>query len=487
MSGLTDQQVEYIARRAIERLGAVVPARADSPPEGDAGQRASRPADLVEGVFADVDSAVQAAAAAQRELMELSLAKRGRMIDSIRKEMGDNYEALARMAHQETGLGRVEDKIVKNRVVTEKTPGTEDLVPQARSGDRGLVLTEPAPFGVIGAITPITNPTSTIICNTIGMVAAGNGVVFNVHPGAKRVSIHNVNLINRAITRVGGPSNLVTTIAEPTIESAQALMKHAGIGLVVVTGGPGVVKVALQSGKRAICAGPGNPPVVVDETADLDQAGRDVVYGASFDNNVVCVDEKTLIAVNSIADELLRAMKRHGAVVLTPVQARQLEREIFAENRGPGKPGVIKKELIGKNVEVILARIGLKVDAAVRLAVMEVPADHPLVWTEQLTPVLPMVRVKNAEEGIDLAVRSERGMRHTAVMHSKNLDHLSRMARVMNCSIFAKNGPAVAGLGAGGEGHASFTIASPTGEGLTRARDFARSRRCTLVDHFRIV
>ena len=487
MAGLTDQQVEIIASQVVKHLGGASSALPGQRPEAPSDRQVPAPADLVEGVFADVDSAVQAAAAAHRELMTMTIKKRDQIVVSIREAMAANQETLARMACEETGLGRVEDKIVKNHTVIEKTPGTEDLLPAARSGDRGLVLFEPAPFGVIGAITPITNPTSTIICNTIGMVAAGNGVVFNVHPGAKRVSIHNVNLINRAILKVGGPANLVSTLAEPTIESAQALMKHPGVNLVVVTGGPGVVREALNSGKRAICAGPGNPPVVVDQTADLDQAARDVVYGASFDNNVVCVDEKTLIAVHSIADELLRAMKRHGAVVLTPVQARQLERVLFAENRGPAQPSVMDKDLIGRDAGVILARIGMKVDPATRLAVMEVPPEHPLVWTEQLAPVLPLVRVKTADEGIDLAVRSEQGMRHTAVMHSKNLDHLSRMARVMNCSIFVKNGPAVAGLAAGGEGHCSFTIASPTGEGLTRARDFSRMRRCTLVDHFRIV
>ena len=486
MAGLTEQQVDLIARRVVDRLAGGRIATNGPPQAGASDAQAPPPSELVEGVFADVDSAVQAAAAAQRELAGMTLRKREEIVASIRRSMKANCEVLARMTCEETGMGRVEDKIVKNELVAEKTPGVEDLPPLARSGDRGLMLTEPAPFGVIGAITPITNATSTIICNTIGMVAAGNGVAFNVHPGAKRVSVHNVSLINRAITGAGGPSNLVTTVAEPTIESAQALMRHPGVGLVVVTGGPGVVKEALQSGKRAICAGPGNPPVVVDETADLEQAGRDVVHGASFANNVICVDEKTLIAVASIADELLRYMKQNGAVVLTPVQARQLERILFTENRGPGKPSVVDKDLVGKNAEVILARIGVKVDSAVRLVVMETEPDHPLVWTEQLLPVLPLVRVRTADEGIDLAVLSERGCRHTAAMHSKNLDNLSRMARVMDCSIFVKNAPAYAGLGAGGEGWSSFTIASPTGEGLTRARDFSRYRRCTLVDHFRI-
>ncbi|MBI4668063.1 MAG: aldehyde dehydrogenase family protein, partial [Elusimicrobia bacterium] len=257
--------------------------------------------------------------------------------------------------------------------------------------------------------------------------------------------------------------------------------------LLVVTGGEAVVKAAMASGKRAICAGPGNPPVVVDETADIFQAGRDITAGASFDNNIICVDEKTVFAVDSIADDLLRAIAGNGAVILNKSQAMQIERVIFEKSFGPGKPAYVIKSLIGKNISVILSKIGMNVTNKIRLAVIEVGKDHPLVMTEQMMPVLPVVRIKSAKEGIELAKWSERGFRHTASMHSKNITNLSRMAREMDCSIFVKNGPHYAGLGFGGEGHTSFTIASPTGEGLTRPRSFSRERRCVLVDHFRIV
>jgi acyl-CoA reductase-like NAD-dependent aldehyde dehydrogenase len=287
--------------------------------------------------------------------------------------------------------------------------------------------------------------------------------------------------------RAGGPRNLVTTVTNPTIESAQALMKHPGVRLLVVTGGPGVVEAAMQSGKRAICAGPGNPPVVVDETADIAQAARDTVRGASFDNNIICTDEKEAFVVSSVADDFLRAMGQHGALVLNRSQTKQIENVIFKEVRGPRQSSVVDRALIGKNAGLVLGKIGVNVGEDIRLAVMEVDANHPLVWTEQLMPVFPVVRVSNADEAIDLAVAAEGGRRHTAVMHSRNIDKLSRMARLCNCSIFVKNGPAYAGLGEGGEGYTSFSIASPTGEGMTGPRSFTRYRRCTLVDHFRIV
>ncbi len=480
MNKLTDEQIELIARQVVTRMSE----------KSDSGKQPSddtRYDELSVGVFPDVNSAVDAAHNAQKRLMELSLEKRDEIISAIREKMLAHAGELAADANTETGVGRTEDKVIKNQLVTKKTPGTEDLRTAAKSGDRGLTVYERAPYGVVGAITPSTNPTSTIICNTIGMVAAGNGVVFNVHPSAKNVSVKNIYLINQAIIEAGGPANLVSTVANPTIESAQELMQHRRVRILVITGGAGVVREAMRSGKRAICAGPGNPPVVVDETADLEKAARDIVFGASFDNNVICTDEKEVFAVATIADRLIREMTRHKAVLLTPVQVRQLDRVIFNETKGPGKPGVINRDLIGKNAGVILSKIGVTAGDDIRLVIAEVEKDHPLVWTEQMMPVLPVVKVSNADEAIDLAIRAEHGFGHTAVMHSRNIDNLSRMAREIDCSIFVKNGPTLAGLGYGGEGYCSFSIASPTGEGMTGPHSFTRERRCVLVDHFRIV
>ena len=475
MSKLSEQEVEAIARRIVADLES---RPADRPASGTATAGI--------GIFATVDEAVAAAKRAQPAFVALPLAVRASIIVAIRATMLQHNEALARAAWEETGLGRVEDKVVKNRLVTEKTPGLEDLAPVSVTGDHGLTLIEPAPFGVIGAITPCTNPTSTIICNTIGMLAAGNAVVFNVHPTAKRCSIQTVALLNAAITGAGGPPNVVTCVAEPTVESAQAVMHHPQVRLVVVTGGGAVVKAAMASGKRAICAGPGNPPAVVDETADLEKAARDIVLGASTDNNIICVDEKEVIAVASVADDLIKAMTRHGAVLLGPHQLPRLEKLIFAEMHGPRQEAQINRELIGKNADVILGKLGVSATASNRLAIVEVDVDHPLLWTEQMMPIMPICRVPNADAAIDLAVQVEGGNRHTAVMHSRHLDHLHRMAKACDCSIFVKNGRSQAGLGLDGEGFCSFTIASPTGEGLTGPRSFSRWRRCVLVDHFRI-
>ena len=482
MASLSDADIEAIARRIVSDLNPGSAGQAGG--EGSSGAEGGQTARL--GVYSTVDEAVEAARRAQPIFVRLPLRVRGRILAAIRETMTRHAASLARAAHEETGLGRVEDKVVKNLLVTEKTPGLEDLAPQAVTGDHGLSLIEPAPFGVIGAITPCTNPTSTIICNAIGMLAAGNAVVFNVHPTAKRCSIQTVALLNEAIQSAGGPPNVVTCLSAPTIESAQELMRHRAVRLLVVTGGGAVVKAAMASGKRAICAGPGNPPVVVDETANVAKAGRDIVLGASTDNNIICTDEKEVLAVSSVADALIGAMVAAGAMLIDRSRVAALDNLLFAETRGPRAHGRINSEFVGRNAGVILGRLGTSAPDSLRLALVEVDEAHPLLWTEQMLPVLPICRVPDVEHAIKLAVAVEGGNRHTAVMHSTNIDSLSRMARECDCSIFVKNGRSQAGLGLDGEGYASFTIASPTGEGLTGPRSFSRWRRCVMVDHFRI-
>jgi acyl-CoA reductase-like NAD-dependent aldehyde dehydrogenase len=484
---LSDQEVREIIDRVQRRLGAVSGAARPAAAMHAAGEVAGIDDELGDGIYATIDAAVVAANIAAIRYRDLGLRQRYTIITSVREAMLQNGELLARMAREETGLGRAEDKILKNRLVAIKTPGPEDLEPQIVTGDSGMMMTEYAPWGVVGSITPTTNPTSTIINNSIAILSAGNAVVFNVHPNARRVSAENIRLINRAVVAAGGPPDLATAIPRPTIESATSLMNHPDVPVLLVTGGPGVVKVALETAKKAITAGPGNPPVVVDETADIEAAGRGIVQGASFDNNVICTDEKTVFAVESVASKLLQAMERNGAYLLKEHEMKRLERVIFSEMGPPSKPGKINPDWVGKDAGRILAEIGIQAADDVRLVVAEVPREHNLVWTEQLMPVLPVVRVPNFEDAVEISVKSEHRFRHTASIYSTNVDRITRMARAMDCSIFVANGPNYSGLGEGGEGFSSFSIASPTGEGLSRPRHFARTRRVTVVGSLRIV
>jgi len=440
-----------------------------------------------DGIFPTIDEAIAAARSAFEAYRSKGLKKRHRIIDGARQAMRKRARELAEMAHLETGLGRAEDKVLKNLLVIEKTPGPEDLEPQVWSGDQGLTVTEFAPFGVIGAITPTTNPTATIINNAIAAVSAGNTVVFNAHPNAKRVSVQTIRWLNQAMMEAGGPPNLVTATPEPTIESAQHLMNHPQVRILLVTGGPGVVAEAQKTAKRSILAGPGNPPVVVDSTADLELAGREIVRGASFDNNIICVDEKVVFVVDSAADPLLQSLAAHGSYVLKQHELTKLERVIFKDIGEPGRPGHVEPRWIGQNASAILAEIGVRTGHDTRLAVADVPAEHCLVWTEQMMPVLPVVRTRTVDEAIDLAIRAEHGCGHTASIYSRDVNAITRMARDIDVSIFVANAAHLAGLGDGGEGHTSFSIASPTGEGLTRPRSFSRERRMTVAGGLRIV
>ena len=434
-----------------------------------------------DGVYSDVDSACRAAERSYHELSKLGFNARFKLIEVFRSAALANIERWSVEAARETGMGRAEDKIKKNRLVTTRTPGPEFLMrPETYAGSDGLTSIRLDPWGVIASIIPCTNSTETVINNGIGMLAAGNAVVFNPHPVAKKVSCDAVRTLNAALSAAGFPRELLCILAEPTVESAHALMKHPTTGMVLVTGGGAVVDVAMKSGKRAVCAGPGNPPAVVDETADLDRAARALVSGASLDNNVVCTDEKSVIAVTSIADALKKKMLDLDCVEVTGANIEKLTKIILSDPGSPTHHGMTNKKFVGKNPSVILREIGMNVDDRVRLAIVDVDTNHPLIWTEQLMPVLPICRVKDAEDAIALAAAVEGGRRHTASIHSQRIDRITRFANTLNCSICVANDSNYAGLGMNGEGYTSFSIATPTGEGLTTARTFCRERRLAI-------
>lgn len=434
------------------------------------------------GVFKTMSEALSAVDKAYKQYRSYSIEQREKMIAKIREFTLAEAENLAKLGVEETGMGRVSDKIIKHQLVANKTPGTEDLHPSAFSGDCGLTLVEMAPYGVIGSITPSTNPSETVICNSIGMIAGGNAVVFNPHPHACRTANYAVDLVNRAILEAGGPENLVVTVEKPTKESSDEMMNSPIVRMLVATGGPGVVKALLSSGKKAIGAGAGNPPVIVDDTADIEKAAKDIVAGASFDNNLPCIAEKECFAFANIADDLIKYMTNNGAYLIKGEQIDKLVATCLIEKNGKYS---INKDWVGRDASKFLKVLGIESDA--RLVICEVPEMHPFVQVEMMMPVLGIVRVNNIDEAIEMAVKAEHGNRHSAHIHSKNVDHLTRFARAVETTIFVKNAPSYAGIGAGGEGYTTFTIAGPTGEGLTAAHSFTRQRRCVLVDGLHIV
>lgn len=437
------------------------------------------------GVYETVDEAVKDAKKAFEIYRETTFSVRKRIIANIRVSLSENVELLAKMAVEETGLGRVEDKIAKNRLVIEKTPGIEGREYKPSSaflGDYGVTFLNGAPFGVIGAVTPSTNPAATIINNSITMLSAGNVVVFNTHPGAKNVSNTAVMLVNKAILEAGCQTKLLFSIKNPTIETSQQLMKHPDIKLLVVTGGPDVVRTAMSSGKKVIAAGPGNPPVIVDETAEIDEAAEFIVKGASFENNVLCIAEKEVFVVDKVADQLKKEMVKYNAYELSASELEKVTNLVFVEKDGVK---LVNKKYVGKDATVIAHDAGITVGQGVRLLFGETKFDHPLVQHEQLMPVLPIVRVSDWEQAMDFALQAEHGYHHTMIMHSTNIERIIVVSRQVNTALFVENGHSLSTLGVEGEGYTSMTIAGPTGEGVTGPWSFVRQRRFVLRDSFR--
>jgi propionaldehyde dehydrogenase len=436
-------------------------------------------------VFPSVDEAVCAAEKAQAVFQRLGLETRSRVIDAIRKVSVDNAARWAGLAVAETGMGRVEDKTRKNLLAASKTPGVEDLRSVSYTGDKGLTLVEWAPFGVVAAVTPSTNAAATIISNAIGILAAGNSVVFSPHPAAKSCAQDCVRALNAAVISAGGPADLVSTILNPTQEATRELLSHPKGRMNMVTGGPAIVRVAMTSGKacKTIAAGPGNPPIVVDETAIFPDCVREIITGCGFDNNVLCIAEKEVIVTEKAKEKFFAGMR--GDPRAHELSARQMDELTRLAILEPGAEPKINRDFIGKDPCVIARAIGLALSEDIRVLWAEVPNDHPFVVSEQLMPVLPVTVAKDADAAIELAYSVEGGNHHTAGMYSTDVRNLTKMGRRMACSIFVKNACTLHGLGLG-EGYASMSIGTPTGDGITKTSHFARPLQCSLVGSFRI-
>jgi aldehyde dehydrogenase len=483
---VSPQVIAEIAREVVARL------RVQMQPAPAAAQAAAAPAPKAaaarDGVFATVDEAVNAAYEAQKKVAALTLADRKRIVDIIVRICNDRREELGRMELQETKVGRLDHKILKltnMRFVL----GVDALHTEARSNETGVCMIEHAPWGVIGMMLPVTHSVPTMASNAINVIAAGNTAVFGPHPSGARVAQYALQLWNREFERELGLSNVVTTIAEPSIEAANQIFNHPRVALLCVTGGSAVVKAAAQSGKRVIAGGPGNPPVVVDETADLDRAARCTIEGAAFDNNLLCIGEKEVFVVASVADALIAAMQRHGGYQLDAAAVDRLTKAAFTfEGGGAGCARAhVKKDLVGKDVAVLAKAAGVQAPPGTELLFGETDENHPFVVEEQMMPFIPIVRVNCSDAAIRAAVKAEHGYRHTAIIHTNNLETATKMARAINTTLLIHNAASPASLGVGGPGYFSHTIATPTGEGITTPLTFTRERQMVIGDALRII
>ncbi len=501
MSAVNETLIRDVVTEVMGRLNGnsapakFAPASPSAPPPSQScgcdHKSKSRPAVALRGKFGVFQDANEACVAAQEsflQLQEKGVAAR-RKIEEIVKTLAEkNAEAWGKLEFEETKIGRLDHKIEKLKII-KLVPGVDWLRPDARSGDHGITLEEYTPFGVVGCVTPSTHSVPTMSGNIVNIAAAGNAMVFNPHPGAAKCAAHAVRAYNEAIYRETGIENIACVIEKPTLDSFNAICKHDVVRLLLVTGGPMVVKAAMQTGKRAICAGPGNPPVYVDDTACMTRAAKAIILGAAFDNNLLCIGEKEVFALDVIADKLMAEMEKNGAVRLNSAQLDALTKAAFTfkEEQGGGcAHASVNRDFIGKDPSVLAKAAGLNIPAGTQLLFAETDAKHPFVEEEQMMPFLPIVRVKSLEEGIECSLEAEHGYKHTSIIHSHDVEAMTAMGRALDTTLFIKNGPSTAGLGLGGEGYLSYSIATPTGEGVTNPRTFTRVRRCVMVDNLRI-
>jgi len=431
------------------------------------------------GIFPTPEAAIQAAKEAQKNLLKMGIDKRKEIIEAIRQAGLEHAEMLAQMAFEETNMGVAKDKIVKNEGAANFTPGVEDLQSEAVTGDNGLLLVERAPYGVINAITPVTNPTSTIINNGIIMISAGNSVVFSPHPDAKNCTLKTMTLLNEAIVNAGGPENIMTAVAEPSLRTAKIIMEHPDIDMIVATGGGSVVRAALSTGKKAIAAGPGNPIVVVDTTADIANAAQCIVEGSSFDNNILCIGEKSILVMDSVADDLIQNMCQCGAQLVDSSELQEITKLVV-------KNGGQNREFVGKYATEILEKAGINASNDTKIIIAETNSDHVLVTEEFLMPIVPIVRVNDFDEAVKIAVKIEAGNHHTGIIHSRCTENITEFAKAIDTSIVVVNGASLASEGVGGESFLAMTVAGFTGEGFTRPIHFTRERRLTFAKEMSI-
>jgi aldehyde dehydrogenase len=437
------------------------------------------------GVFSNIDQAVSAATDAQKKLVRLSLEDRDAIVKLLKSIAKQKAHEWGKLELDETKIGRLDHKIEKLQIL-EGIPGVEFLRTHAHSGSKGVSLDEAAPFGVIGCITPVTHSIPTLTCNAINMLASGNAMVVNAHPSGANCAAVATREYNRQISSKFGIDGLITCVLPPTLETAEALFQHRGVPLLVVTGGAAVARAALAARKRAIVAGPGNPPVVVDETACLVNAAESIIKGAAYDNNLLCIGEKEVFCVESVFDKLMMEMEKHGGYMLDSRQIAALTKAAFKPDPKDGKLHV-NKEFVGKDPSVLADAAGVRIPPQTQLLFGETAADHVFVEEEQMMPFVPFVRVKNVDEAIEMALEAEHGFRHTAIIHSRNTAAITKFGRLAATTIFVANGSSLAGLGSGGEGYGSYSIATPTGEGITTPLTFTRFRRLTIAGALRVI
>ncbi|MBG9803307.1 bifunctional acetaldehyde-CoA/alcohol dehydrogenase [Brevibacillus laterosporus] len=372
-------------------------------------------------------------------------------IDSIVKAMAlaglDKHVYLAKLAHEETGRGVFEDKMIKNIFSTEyiynsiKKDKTVGLI---REDEQNGIIEIAEPIGVVAGVTPVTNPTSTTMFKAIISIKTRNPIIFAFHPSAQKSSAEAARTLYEAAIKAGAPKNCIQWIDQPSLEATKQLMNHPGTALVLATGGAAMVKSAYSTGKPALGVGPGNVPCYIERTAVIERAVNDLILSKTFDNGMICASEQAVIVDAPIYERVKQLMISNNCHFLTPDEKAKVEKLVINENTC-----AVNADIVGKPAAVIAEMAGIHVDPETKILIAEltgVGADHPLS-REKLSPVLACYKVKNADEGFRRAEEMLEfgGLGHTAVIHTEDDDLMEAFGMRMKACRIVVNAPSSQG------------------------------------------
>lgn len=396
----------------------------------------------------NVRTLLRKAKAAQKILSEYSQAQIDKLVQ-LMAEVGEKYaRELAEMAVEETGYGKVQDKVVKNLLASRtlwnsikdmKTVGVIAENPEKKMFEVGV------PFGVVAGLVPSTNPTSTAIYKAMISIKSGNAIVISPHPSALRAITRTVELMRSALAKLGAPEDLVSVMSTPTMEGTAELMKNRGTGIILATGGSAMVRAAYSSGTPALGVGPGNVPAYIERSADIKKAVHHVVTSKTFDNGTICASEQHVVTEHVIADQVRAEMTAQGCHFLSETAIAQVEKVIVNPHGG------LNSKIVGRSAVEIARMAGVTVPEQTRVLVAEqgrhnVGRHHPFSW-EKLSPLLGFYRVNDAHEACELCLEllNYEGAGHTLAIHTKNDELVREFALKKPVSRLVVNTPSTHG------------------------------------------
>ncbi|OOO69185.1 acetaldehyde dehydrogenase (acetylating) [Clostridium tepidum] len=387
---------------------------------------------------------------AQKQLAKMSQEELDRITKAIADAGYENAAKLAKMAEQETGFGKWEDKVVKNTFASKavyesikdvKTVGIINDDKEKKVMEVGI------PMGVIAGLIPSTNPTSTVIYKAMISIKSGNSIVFSPHPGAKKCILETVKIISEASEKAGCPKDAILSITVPTMQATDALMKHDDVSLILATGGSAMVKAAYSSGTPAIGVGPGNGPAFIEKSANVPLAVKRILDSKTFDNGTICASEQSIVVEKCMEETVVNELKKQGAYFLTKEQNAQLSKYIMRAN------GTMNPQIVGKSVQTIakLANIDVPKEARVLIAYETEVGSKVPYSREKLSPILAFYVENDLESAIERCVEilNNEGAGHTCGIHSENKEVIREFGLRVPVSRVLVNTPGtLGGIGA---------------------------------------